>query len=77
MIKTIRETGADMKTKYKDTVHVVAVLHFHFHVQLERFAGCYPRQKITDFKTTLVGAASRLDRYTVGYGNTGVPEEYN
>ena len=77
MIKTILETGADMKTKYKETAHVVAVLHFHFHVRLERFAGCYPSQKITAFKATLVGATSCRDRYTVGSGNTRVVEEYN
>ena len=77
MIKTIRETVADMKTKYMETAHVVAVLHFHFHVQLKRFAGCYPSQKITDFKATLVEAASCRDRFTVGSGNTGVPEVYN
>ena len=26
----LRDTGADMKTKYKETAHVVTVLHFHY-----------------------------------------------
>lgn len=40
----MRETVADLKTKYKETAHVVVL---HFHVRLERFAGCYPSRKIT------------------------------